>query len=157
MGLVVCQDCGAKVSDRASACRQCGGPMPSAAVAEPSQPDAPAQPSSGGGWMILIGLVIAALMVGALYLVARPATGNEDELKAAVTAEFLDPASAEFRNIRWMTAEHACGEVNGANSFGGKVGFRKFYASRITASGRFEVFLSGNTETETSLVAGRCP
>lgn len=106
---------------------------------------------------MLLGLVLAAVMVGGLYLVMRPSTGNDDELKAALTADFLDPNSAEFRNIKWETKDAACGEVNGTNSFGGKVGYRKFYAVRSTASGRFEVFLSGNTEVETSLVAGRCP
>lgn len=106
---------------------------------------------------MLLGLALAAIMVGALYLVVRPPKGNEDELKAAVTADFLDPKSAEFRSIQWETEDAACGEVNGTNSFGGKVGYRKFYAVRSTASGRFEVFLSGNTDTETSFVAGRCP
>lgn len=157
MGLVACQDCGAKVSDRASACPQCGGPMAAAAAPGASQADSSTRPSSAGGGLIVLGLVLAAAMAGGIYLVSKPASGSDDELRAAVTAEFLDPKSAEFRNIRWETKDAACGEVNGTNTFGGKVGFRKFYAVRSTTSGRFEVFISGNTATETSFVAGRCP
>lgn len=156
MGLVACQDCGTQVSDRASACPHCGGPMPTNQAPATSVPDVPAQPSSGGGGLILLGVVMAALMVGALYLVARPPSGDEDELRAAVTAEFRDPRGAEFRNVRWMTKDAACGEVNGTNGFGGKTGFAAFYATRSTSTGRFEVFLSGNTQTETDFVAGIC-
>lgn len=130
--------------------------MPASHAPTDTQPVTPAQTSSGGGGLIVIGLVIAALMVGAIYLVARPPIGNEVEMRGAVTAEFRDPSGAEFRAIRWLTKDAACGEVNGTNGFGGKTGFMAFYATRRASTGRFEVFLSGNTETETNFVAGIC-
>ena len=157
MGLIRCEDCGASVSDRAKACPQCGGPMSSAVAPAASSPEAavPASGSSSLG-LLLLGPIILAAIVGVVYLVYRPDPGRDAELQAAVTQNFVDPASAQFRNIRWLSETAACGEVNGANRFGGKVGFEPFYATRPGGTGQFEVFLSGNTQVETSLVASAC-
>lgn len=52
------------------------------------------------------------------------------DAKDAVASSLLDPSSAEFREIRharYGSAGYvACGEVNSANAFGGKTGFRQF-------------------------------
>ncbi|MFZ5666929.1 MAG: hypothetical protein ACOY7L_17085 [Pseudomonadota bacterium] len=49
--------------------------------------------------------------------------------REAVRATLKDPDSAQFRNE--IVGEHdgmavACGEVNAANSYGGKVGYQRF-------------------------------
>lgn len=54
------------------------------------------------------------------------------EIASSVTADGLkDPSSAQFRrvNIKNYNGNRiVCGEVNGKNSYGGYVGFRKFMA-----------------------------
>lgn len=154
MGLIQCEDCGASVSDRATACPQCGGPM-APAVSSPEPAAAPAPGSSSLG-LLLLGPIILAALAGVVYLIYRPDPGRDTALQAAVTQNFVDPASAQFRNIRWLSESAACREVNGTNSFGGKVGFEPFYATRRGGTGQFEVFLSGNTQVETSVVASSC-
>lgn len=68
--------------------------------------------------------------------VAGPVTGAAkdrliNEAKAAISEDFKDPSSAQFRNI-WITYEPeidkstVCGEVNAKNSFGAYVGFAPF-------------------------------
>jgi hypothetical protein len=51
----------------------------------------------------------------------------------AIAKDFLDPASAQFRNVRLVDKvkgdDVVCGEVNAKNSYGAYVGFRKFYYS----------------------------
>ena len=51
--------------------------------------------------------------------------------KAAITVSFKDPASAQFQSLflSGKTLPVLCGEVNGRNSYGGFVGFRRFYAT----------------------------
>jgi hypothetical protein len=51
--------------------------------------------------------------------------------KAAITASFKDPASAQFQSLflSGKALPVLCGEVNGKNSYGGFVGFRRFYAT----------------------------
>ena len=49
---------------------------------------------------------------------------NEDKIRQ----KLKDPESAKFRNSRvfYAVAPIVCGEVNAANSFGGKNGFQRF-------------------------------
>jgi hypothetical protein len=51
--------------------------------------------------------------------------------KEALTAAFKDPSSAQFQRlfVSGATPPALCGEVNGKNSYGGYVGFRRFYAT----------------------------
>lgn len=53
------------------------------------------------------------------------------EAKAAVTAAFKDPASAQFQSlfISGRALPVLCGEINAKNSYGGYVGFRRFYST----------------------------
>ncbi|UXC18532.1 putative periplasmic lipoprotein [Comamonas squillarum] len=61
---------------------------------------------------------------------------SQDELKAsaqeAIARNLKDPAAAQFRNVRVMQFTNGrvvCGEVNGKNSYGAYVGFKRFAAS----------------------------
>lgn len=53
------------------------------------------------------------------------------QAKNALTADFKDPATAQYRNmfISGGTMPVLCGEVNAKNSYGAYVGFRRFYAT----------------------------
>jgi hypothetical protein len=50
--------------------------------------------------------------------------------KQAVADTLKDPSSAQFKNVIVFDGgkqRAVCGEVNGKNSYGGYVGFKKFY------------------------------
>jgi hypothetical protein len=51
--------------------------------------------------------------------------------KANVTANLKDPASAQWRGlyISGSKMPALCGEINGKNSYGAYIGFRRFYAT----------------------------
>lgn len=62
-------------------------------------------------------------------------------VKEAVTQDFKDPVGAQFRNVlvynigKAGTTFQVCGEVNGRNSYGALVGFRRFYVYMSRRSG----------------------
>ena len=63
-------------------------------------------------------------------------TNNEaaaiKQAQRAVADSLKDPMSAQFRNVRMVPygpGSVICGEVNGKNSYGGYVGFKRFVAS----------------------------
>lgn len=65
---------------------------------------------------------------------AQPArlTKFEDaETKRLITKDFKDPESARFRSVQGYRLSNrelaVCGEVNGRNSYGAYVGYKKFY------------------------------
>lgn len=68
----------------------------------------------------------------AAVLIALQGCGFSDNpkieaLKAKVSEQLLDPASAQFRKTKLLKDDEGfCGEVNGKNKFGGYVGFRAF-------------------------------
>lgn len=69
------------------------------------------------------------------------ATGSEEDavLKAkdVIRQELKDPSSAQFQNMQvksYSNGKVICGEVNGKNSYGGYVGFKKFVASPRSAT-----------------------
>lgn len=51
--------------------------------------------------------------------------------KASITSQLKDPDSAQFKSlfISGKTAPVLCGELNGKNSYGGYVGYRRFYST----------------------------
>lgn len=51
----------------------------------------------------------------------------EAEAKRLVTDGLKDPSSAMFREIRELSGDQVCGQVNAKNSFGGYVGYRWFW------------------------------
>lgn len=156
MGLITCQDCGASISDRVSDCPKCGGPIENLKTTKTQESEKSTSRKLNALGLMGLGLVFACIFIGVITLMNQPKTGDDNELRSAVTEEFLDPSSAEFRNIRWLSKNAACGEVNGANSFGGKAGFQKFYAVRTSDTEHYEVFLPERTETEASFVSNRC-
>jgi len=64
--------------------------------------------------------------------------------KHLVADSLKDPGSAQFRNVRFVKygpGAVICGEVNGKNSYGGYVGFKRFVAgttgSTFVESGKY--------------------
>jgi hypothetical protein len=58
-------------------------------------------------------------------------------LKNFLVTDFKDPSSPQFRNVVLRQSSdkisfHLCGEVNGKNSYGGYIGFRRFVVSYRT-------------------------
>ncbi len=51
------------------------------------------------------------------------------KMKLTVTKKFLDPESAQFRNLKIAGRNIVHGEVNAKNTYGGYVGFRRFIYS----------------------------
>jgi hypothetical protein len=81
----------------------------------------------------------AALVLNAPH--AAP-SGMGKATKAAAEA-LKDPASAKFRHVVSMQENAGyCGEVNAKNSYGGYVGYRKFYVIGTTDA------YFDNTDTE---------
>lgn len=70
-----------------------------------------------------------------ILLLAFSAHAEDDQVlieaaKKTVVNKFKDPESAQFRNLSVRDqgkSRAVCGEVNAKNSYGGYVGFKKFY------------------------------
>jgi len=89
---------------------------------------------------VLAGILVAAAILASQTSFFASARKNSDpltEMKSAVVYEFVDPNSAQFRNVRKSTFRY-CGEVNSKNLMGGYVGFQNFEAIQ-DASGRWVV------------------
>ncbi len=82
----------------------------------------------------VIGLAVG-LMVASTHVAAQ----EQSEIAAAkevAARDLKDPASAQFRDLRVDgTGDklRLCGEINGKNSYGGYVGFKKFAVAANTA------------------------
>jgi len=85
----------------------------------------------------------AALFLNASHAAA---SGMSKATKAAAEA-LKDPSSAKFRHVVAMRESAGyCGEVNAKNSYGGYVGYRKFYVIGTTDA----YFDNGDTEAFSS-------
>lgn len=77
-----------------------------------------------------IGFLAAVGILAGCDLLPKSESAKAQEL---VARTFVDPASAQFRDVKShvnrIGIEAVCGEVNGRNRFGGYAGFRKFYVS----------------------------
>jgi ribosomal protein L40E len=76
-GSIKCAACGTENAAGLRTCRSCGAPLPAAAATQP-KPQPAAQPSSGGRgclW-VAIGLVVIALVVGAVFLFSGSQTST---------------------------------------------------------------------------------
>ena len=65
-------------------------------------------------------------------LAATPPKLNEKLLREAMESHLKDSDSAKFRSVRYLPGDtgglwQMCGEVNAKNSFGGYVGFTRFF------------------------------
>lgn len=60
--------------------------------------------------------------------------------KAAISATLKDPASAQFQSlfVSGSALPVLCGEINGKNSYGGFVGYRRFYSTGDTGLSNIE-------------------
>ena len=76
------------------------------------------------------GVLIAGVIIysqGMFHFTAEPEDVGISEMKQAVAAQLLDPASVTFQTVR-KTPIAFCGELNAKNRMGGYVGFREFTA-----------------------------
>lgn len=70
-----------------------------------------------------------------------------------VADQLSDPSSAQFRNDRLIDYDWHCGEVNGKNSMGGYVGFKRFISGRLSKVTYLEgVGMMGKESTEEFLL-----
>lgn len=76
----------------------------------------------------------------------KPSLG---QIKGYVADTLKDPASAQFRNLK-RGKEVLCGEVNGKNSYGGYVGFKRFITKIVKNDFGTEVFIEGAGHVGTS-------
>ena len=80
-----------------------------------------------------LGLVFFSLFlaVGLVFVMARPSkdSGVIEKAKMAIREKLKDPDSAQFRNVRISVGDvkAVIGEVNTKNSYGGYIGYQKFY------------------------------
>lgn len=96
--------------------------------------------------MTVAGLVLAGCVQMTPIADAKPVQASPAliaDIQSAVTRDFYDPGSAQFRSIRVVDVtlkdgtreRRVCGEVNGKNLMGAYVGFRMFGGT--VQNGRF--------------------
>ena len=81
---------------------------------------------------------------GCLVLGLVGCSGVEKETEELVRESLKDPDSAQFKNVKGY-----CGEVNSKNSYGGYVGFNKFYISN-----GYPVFYDADAEDSSEFARG---
>lgn len=85
---------------------------------------------AGVVWLATLPIGVAIGIVTARDFAERQAEMPEAKARRAVE-HFKDPEGVRFRNLR-LDGEVLCGELNGRNSYGGYIGFERFY---VTPSG----------------------
>lgn len=82
---------------------------------------------------------VIAFAIGLMMASTHAIAQEQSEIAAAkevAARDLKDPASAQFRDLRAVgTGDklRLCGEINGKNSYGGYVGFKKFAVAANTA------------------------
>ena len=88
-------------------------------------------------------LIVAVLVLAGPAASAQTVIDGSDEqfdpahireMMAAVTDDFREPGSAQFRALDRLDDEGLCGEVNAKNAYGGYNGFASFYYKAPAAS-----------------------
>lgn len=87
-----------------------------------------------------------ALVALAGLVLAGCGKSDIDRAREAVAEKLNDPGSAQFRNERSVKGGWVCGEVNGKNSFGGYIGFKRYTVTWMPDSSNV-VALEGENET----------
>lgn len=72
-----------------------------------------------------LGLIAATAVLTFFVVGSGVFEPSYDDVKKTVAAEFRNPSSAEFRNMR-AGPDATCGEVNAKNGFGAYTGYREF-------------------------------
>lgn len=74
----------------------------------------------------------ALLLLVSLLAACSPADEAEKVSKEGLTKNYHDPASVQYRNVINYSPGYStyaiCGELNGKNSYGAYVGFKRFVA-----------------------------
>lgn len=126
MALIKCSGCGTQISENAAACPQCGEPKK--------------KRTSRLTWAVLA-LIVIGVGMRLTSPERAPSSASSAEYvppppsaRAKLRAISKDPDSLQFRNERISTTDTSmsCGEMNGKNSFGGYVGYRRFIVSAGT-------------------------
>jgi len=89
--------------------------------------------------VLLAASTLAVLLVLPSTTFAALSATQLKKLKAAVSEDFKDPGSAQFRKIELMDGRNAkqpgegiyCGEVNAKNSYGAYTGFMPFVGAVV--------------------------
>jgi hypothetical protein len=80
--------------------------------------------------VVVVAAVLPLLLPMMVAAAAATSPPTDSQVVAEVKREILrklkDPESARFRDVR-VVDHAACGEINAKNSYGGYVGFRRFY------------------------------
>lgn len=93
---------------------------------------------------------------------------QKSSMEEKVAAEMIDPSSVQFRNtyitksdLELLGPAILCGELNAKNSFGGYVGFKKFYYTsgvvNIAPDPPSEPYLSAFTKIVDAATTGQYP
>lgn len=102
-----------------------------------------------GGVSALPRLLLLFLAIGASALFGAGCDGHQEDVAAAkawVEAHLKDPSSVQYRNVRRVPDKNGyprvmiCGEMNAKNSYGGYVGFRRFYWYGSAPNGDLDLF-----------------
>jgi hypothetical protein len=146
-----CPDCAETVKKAAKVCRHCGyrfelGDMVDEGKlgALKSIPQGPITTSSAPsatfgdkeGRILLAGVAIVPVLIGLVIAISSSLGGPEpvdttryeNEAKAFIIKDMLDPSSVQFRDVS-TSDKCVTGEINAKNSFGAYVGFKGFYYS----------------------------
>lgn len=82
-------------------------------------------------WGYVVG-VLCVLAIVAVVFAILVASQGENKLKAIATKDFIDPSSVQWRNtnvVNYKGDKALCGEVNGKNTYGAYVGFKRVIAT----------------------------
>lgn len=70
------------------------------------------------------------MMVSVLALLAGCGDDTIEKGRAAAAFQLKDPGSAQFRGDYVTSTGSVCGEINGKNSFGAYVGFKRYLSMK---------------------------
>ncbi len=83
------------------------------------------------GKVLILGVAVAVAAVVVCGIAFGPSWMTKRKAQEQISAQLVDPASAQFRNLRLVKGNKGvtlvCGEVNAKNKMGGYTGFKGFY------------------------------